>query len=63
MSASAFRGDFADKLGVELEGSPLQGLLARGVVVTDADHKVVYTQLVDEIGEEPDYDSALAALA
>lgn len=63
VSASAFRGDFADKLGAELEGSPLQGLLARGVVVTDADHKVVYTQLVDEIGEEPDYDSALAALA
>jgi thiol peroxidase len=42
---------------------PLAGLCARSVVVLDADGTVVHTQLVDEITTEPDYDSALAALA
>jgi thiol peroxidase len=40
----------------------LAGLCARAVVVLDENNKVVYTQLVPEIVEEPDYDSALAAL-
>lgn len=62
VSASDFRSDFGDKLGVVLQGSPLKGLLARGVVVTDSEHKVTYAQLVDEIGDEPDYDAALNAL-
>jgi thiol peroxidase len=31
-------------------------------VVLDADNRVLYTQLVPEIGDEPDYDAALAAL-
>ena len=35
---------------------------ARAVVVLDADNKVLYTQLVPEITQEPDYDSAMAAL-
>ncbi|HEY2882144.1 MAG TPA: thiol peroxidase [Pirellulales bacterium] len=37
-------------------------ILARGVFVLDKDGKVVYTQLVKEVAEEPDYASALAAL-
>ena len=41
---------------------PLAGITARAVVVLDENDKVIYTQLVPEIGEEPDYDSALAAL-
>lgn len=41
---------------------PLQGLLARAVVVIDKDGKVVYTELVDDITHEPDYDRAIAAL-
>ena len=40
----------------------MEGLLARAVVVVDETGKVVYTQLVDEVTEEPDYDAALAAL-
>jgi thiol peroxidase len=40
----------------------MEGLLARSVVVVDAEGKVVYTQLVDEITTEPDYDAALAAV-
>ncbi len=54
--------NFAKDYGVLIQDGPLAGITARAVVVLDADDKVVYTQLVPEIGEEPDYDSALAAL-
>lgn len=59
---STFRSDFAIDYGVKLTDSPLAGLCARTVVVVDADGKVAYTELVPEIGQEPDYDSAVAAL-
>ena len=61
-TGSTFRGDFASAYGVKMEDGPLAGLCARSVVVLDTEGKVVYTQLVDEITTEPDYDSALAAL-
>ena len=61
-SGSTFRSDFATDFGVKMTDGPLAGLCARSVVVLDADGKVIYTQLVDEITTEPDYDSALAAL-
>ncbi|WP_165165127.1 thiol peroxidase [Corynebacterium qintianiae] len=61
-AASAFRSSFGEDYGLRLEGSPLQGLLARAVIITDAAHNVVYTELVDEITNEPDYDAAEAAL-
>lgn len=54
--------NFGKDYGMLITDGPLAGLLGRGVVVLDADNKVVYTQLVQEIGEEPDYDAALAAL-
>lgn len=63
VAASAFRSSFGEDYGLRLTGSPLQGLLARAVVVTDASHNVVYTQLVSEITTEPDYQAAEAALA
>jgi thiol peroxidase len=40
----------------------MRGLLARSVVVLDESGTVLYTQLVPDIGIEPDYDAALAAL-
>ena len=61
-AASGFRSSFADDFGVRLVDGPLRGLAARAVVVVDADGKVTYTELVPEIGQEPDYDAALAAL-
>lgn len=61
-SVSAFRSDFGASYGVLLADSALKGLLARAVVVIDESGNVVYTQLVSEITEEPDYDAALAAL-
>lgn len=59
---SAFRSDFVKDYGVLITDSPLAGLAARAVVVMDENNKVLYTELVPEIGEEPDYQSALAAL-
>lgn len=53
---------FANDYGVLIEDGPLAGITARAVVVLDADNRVVYTQLVPEITEEPDYEAALAAL-
>ena len=41
---------------------PLAGLYARAVIIIDEDQKVVYTELVKEITEEPDYAAAIAAL-
>lgn len=54
--------NFAKDYGVLIEDGPLAGITARAVVVLDADNKVLYTQLVPEITQEPDYQSALAAL-
>ncbi len=62
VTASAFRSTFGEDFGVIMEGSPIKGLLARSVVVTDADHNIVYTQLADDIANEPDYEAAKAAL-
>ena len=62
-TGSAFRSTFGEDYGLTLQGSPLQGLLARAVIVADENGKVVYTQLVDEITDEPDYDAAVSALS
>lgn len=54
--------NFAKDYGVLIEDGPLAGITARAVVVLDENDTVVYTQLVTEIGDEPDYEAALAAL-
>jgi len=54
---------FGKDYGVLMRDGPLMGINARAVVVIDADDKVIYTELVPEITQEPDYDKALAALA
>jgi len=54
--------NFGKSYGVLMDDGPLAGITARAVVVLDKDNKVLYTQLVPEITQEPDYDSALAAL-
>jgi len=53
---------FAKDYGVLLQDGPLEGITARAVVVLDENDKVVYRQLVPEIGQEPDYDAALKAV-
>lgn len=54
--------NFAKDYGVLLSDGPLAGLTARAVVVLDADNKVLHSQLVPEITQEPDYDAAMQAL-
>ncbi len=54
--------NFAKDYGVLITDGPLAGIAARAVVVLDENDKVVYTQLVPEIAQEPDYAAALAAL-
>lgn len=53
--------DFGDRYGARITDGPLAGLLSRAVVVVDEGGRVLYTQQVPEIGQEPDYEPALEA--
>lgn len=55
-------GDFKSKYGVDITSGPLKGVTARAVIVLDASNKVLHSELVPEIKQEPNYDAALAAL-
>lgn len=60
---STFRHpEFMAAWGVKLAEGPLLGVTARAVVVLDEHDKVLHSQLVPEIGQEPDYAAALKAL-
>jgi len=54
--------NFGKDYGILVQDGPLAGITARAVVVLDAENRVLYTELVPEIGQEPDYDAAFAAL-
>ncbi len=54
--------NFGSTYGAEMTDGPLAGLLSRAVVVLDANDKVVYSEQVPEITQEPDYDAAIAAV-
>jgi thiol peroxidase len=63
VTASWFRGsDFGKAYGVTMTDGPLAGLFARAVVVVDGKGKVVHTELVPEIAQEPNYQQAIAAV-
>lgn len=60
---SSFRHpEFGTDYGIEIVDGPLRGVLGRAVLVLDADDKVIHAELVGEIGNEPDYEAAIAAL-
>ncbi|QLB17115.1 lipid hydroperoxide peroxidase [Mannheimia varigena] len=60
---STFRNrELHNKLGVDITSGPLASLASRSVIVLDENNKVLHSQLVPEIKEEPDYDAALAVL-
>ncbi|MRM83708.1 thiol peroxidase [Riemerella anatipestifer] len=59
---SDFRSNFGEEFGVTLADSPLKGLLSRAVIITDENDKVIYTEQVSEITNEPNYEAALASL-
>ncbi len=61
---STMRGrDFHKDYGVMITDPPLSGLMARAVVIVDENDQVIYSELVPEITQEPDYDAAIAALS
>lgn len=61
-SLSTFRSSFGTDWGLQMTDSPLAGLLSRAVVVLSADNKVLYSEQVGDIVDEPNYEKALAAL-
>ncbi len=62
-TVSTFRCDCFEKgYGLLMADGPLKGLLMRSIVVIDEEGKVVHTELVPEVTQEPDYEAALAAL-
>jgi len=54
--------NFAKDYGVLIQDGPLAGITARAVLTLAADNTVLHAELVPEIGQEPDYDAAFAAL-
>jgi len=63
ITLSDFRGlGFGKNYGVELIDGAFAGLLARAVIVIDSTGKVKYTELVPQIGHEPNYEAALKAI-
>lgn len=63
VTLSTMRGaEFKRNYGVDITSGPLAGVTARAVVVLDENNKVLHAELVPEIKQEPNYESALAAL-
>ena len=63
-SLSDFRhtSQFGEKYGVLMTDGPLKGLLCRAVVVINSQRKVVYSELVSEITQEPNYEAVLKVI-
>ena len=61
-SLSTMRSNFSEDYGIKIVDGPLAGVTGRGVVVLDENNTVIHSELVGEIGDEPNYDSALATL-
>ena len=59
---SSFRSKFAEEYGVKIVDTILAGLTTRAVVIIDENDQVIYTELVAEVADEPDYEKALAVL-
>lgn len=64
ITLSSFRPGctFGKDFGVQIESEPLTGLFARAIVIINPKGEIVYSQLVPEITNEPDYAAAIAAL-
>lgn len=62
ITVSDFRYNEGEKLGSVMKSGPLNGLHARGVIITDENLNVIYSELVEEVTDEPNYDKALEAL-
>jgi thiol peroxidase len=64
VTSSEFRNTaFSDNYKVTIADGPLAGLLSRCIVVVNPEGKVIYTEQVPEIVDEPNYEKALASLS
>jgi len=62
VTCSDFRDkSFSKAYGVLIADGPLAGLACRAIFVVGRDGRVTYREIVPEITQEPDYDSALKA--
>ncbi|WP_439153221.1 thiol peroxidase, partial [Winogradskyella sp.] len=56
-------GEFGHNYGLTFTNGPFETLLSRCIVVLDTNGKVLYTEQVSEIADEPNYEAALASLS
>ena len=62
VTTSDFRYRSLEDYGVTMTNGPLSGLHARAVLVLDEQHTIIYSELVKEVTEEPNYDAAMAVI-
>lgn len=62
INLSDFRENFSKNYGAEIIDGPLKGLISRAVIILDETGKILYTEQVSEIKQEPNYQAALAVL-
>ena len=62
VSLSDFRGNFANDYQTTIINGPLKGLSSRAVIIIDENGKIIYTEQVPEIKQEPNYDAAINIL-
>lgn len=53
---------FSKSYGIEMADGAWYGLFARSVIVIDKSGKITHTEIVPQIGQEPNYDAALSAI-
>lgn len=63
ITASDYRlRSLEENYGVKMKGGPLDGLYARAVLVLNENHQIIYSELVQEVTDEPNYDAAMSAV-
>jgi len=63
VTASDYRAHTLEQnYGVKMQGGPLDGLYARAVLILNENHEVVYSELVQEVTDEPNYEKAISAV-
>lgn len=63
MALSVFRSpEFGKDYGVTISSGPLTGLLSRAIVIINPEGKIIYTEQVQEISQQPNYEKALQVL-
>ena len=63
LSDFRYTSDFGENYGVLMTSGPLKGLLARAVVIINNKKEIIYSELVNEITHEPNYDEAIKIIA